>query len=337
MFVEKNRKILLARRPQGMPVTEDFELVSESVAELQDGEVLVKNLWMSVDPYMRGRMIDRKSYIAPFAIGEVLEGGAVGEVVESRNPAFPEGVQVSSMNGWREYFISNGEGLQALPETGAPVQYFLGVMGMPGMTAYTGLLKIAELKEGDNVFVSAASGAVGAIVCQIAKLKGCYVASSVGSDAKASYLKDELGVDAVVNYKTTTDLKADITAACPNGIDVYFENVGGAHLEAVLDLMNDHGRIAVCGMIDGYNATSPVPGPANLSQLIIKKLKMQGFVVFDHWDGYPQFVQEMGQWLATGQVVARETVYEGVEQASEAFIGLFTGKNTGKMLVKLAE
>ncbi|MGY0217001.1 NADP-dependent oxidoreductase [Endozoicomonadaceae bacterium StTr2] len=334
MYIENSRKIHLARRPEGMPVAEDFEIVTESVAELKDGEVLVKNLWMSVDPYMRGRMIDRASYIEPFKVGSVLEGGAIGEIVESRNPAFPEGAKVSSMNGWREYFISEGEGLQLLPETGAPVQSFLGVLGMPGMTAYTGLLKIGELKEGDNVFVSAASGAVGAIVCQIAKLKGCYVAGSVGSDEKAEYLKS-LGIDAVVNYKTSTDLQADIAKACPKGVDVYFENVGGAHLEAVLNQMNEYGRIAVCGMIDQYNATAPVPGPANLSLLIIKKLKMQGFIVFDHWDGYPAFVQQMGEWLQQGKIDARETVYEGIASAPDAFIGLFTGKNTGKMLVKL--
>ena len=194
---------------------------------------------------MRGRMIDRKSYIAPFALNEVLSGGAIGEVVESRNPSFPEGTKVSSMNGWREYFISSGKDLHALPDSPIPEQAFLGILGMPGMTAYTGLKKIAELKEGDNVFVSAASGAVGAIVCQIAKLKGCYVAGSVGSDAKVQYLKEQLGVDTVVNYKTTENLQVDIAKACPEGIDVYFENVGGAHLEAVLNLMNDHGRIAV--------------------------------------------------------------------------------------------
>ncbi|CAM3587539.1 NADP-dependent oxidoreductase [Parendozoicomonas haliclonae] len=335
MYIEQSKSIHLARRPEGMPTAEDFQLITEPVSELQDGEVLVKNLWMSVDPYMRGRMIDRKSYIEPFKVGAVLEGGAIGEVVESRNDAFKAGQKVNSMQGWREYFISNGEGLTVLPETGAPVQSFLGALGMPGMTAYTGLLKIGELKEGDTVFVSAASGAVGELVCQIAKIKGCYVAGSVGSDEKAAYLKDVLGVDAVVNYKTMADLKADIAAACPNGIDVYFENVGGAHLEAVLDLMNDYGRIAVCGMIDQYNATSPVAGPANLSQLIMKKLKMQGFIVFDHWDGYPAFVAEMGKWLAEGTVKARETIYDGIENAPAAFIGLFEGKNTGKMLVRL--
>ena len=336
MYIEKSREIHLRQRPEGMPSSEDFALVSLPVSEVSDGEFLVKNLWMSVDPYMRGRMIDRKSYIEPYALGEVMDGGAIGEVVESKNQAFPVGSKVAHMNGWREFFISSGEGLQVLPETPLSEQAFLGVLGMPGMTAYTGLLKIGELKEGDNVFVSAASGAVGAIVCQIAKLKGCYVAGSVGTDAKADYLMTELGVDAVVNYKTTENLQADIIKACPNGVDVYFENVGGDHLESVLNVMNDHGRIAVCGMIDQYNATAPVPGPSNLGQIIAKKLKIQGFIVSDHWDGYPAFVQEMGQWIGEGKVSWKETVYNGIEEAPEAFIGLFTGKNTGKMLVKLA-
>ena len=319
-----------------MATKEDFELVSTPIAEIKENELLVKNLWMSVDPYMRGRMVDRKSYIAPFAIGEVLDGGAVGEVVESKNSAFPVGSKVANMSGWREYFITDGEGLQLLPESAVPAQAFLGILGMPGMTAYTGLLKIGELKAGDNVFVSAASGAVGSIVCQIAKLKGCHVVGSVGSDAKADYLLKKLGVDGVVNYKSTENLQADIAKACPQGIDVYFENVGGDHLEAVLNVMNDYGRIAVCGMIDQYNATAPVPGPTNLAQIIIKKLKVQGFIVFDHWDSYPAFVQEMGQWIQEGKVTWEETVYDGIEKAPDAFIGLFTGKNTGKMLVKLA-
>ncbi len=335
MYIEKNQEIRLKKRPVGLPSSEDFELTSNPVGELKDGEVLVKNLWMSVDPYMRGRMTDRASYIEPFAIGGVLEGGAVGEVVESRNPAFKTGSKVASMNGWREYFIANGETVQPLPDSPIPEQAFLGILGMPGMTAYTGLLKIGELKEGDNVFVSAASGAVGAIVCQIARLKGCYVAGSVGSDEKAAYLK-ALGVDAVVNYKNTTNLQEDIAKACPNGVDVYFENVGGAHLEALLNVMNPNGRIAVCGMIDQYNATEAQPGPANLAQIIIKKLKLQGFIIFDHWDEYPAFVQQMSQWIQEDKISWKETVYEGIEKAPDAFIGLFTGKNTGKMLVKLA-
>lgn len=336
MSTKNNREIHLQRRPSGMPVADDFKLVSAPVAGMNKGEVLIKNLWMSVDPYMRGRMMDRESYIAPFALGEVLEGGAIGEVVESDNPAFAVGQKVSHMCGWREYYISNGEDLQLLPESSVPEQAFLGVLGMPGMTAFIGLLKIGELKEGDNVFVSAASGAVGAIVCQIAKLKGCYVVGSVGSDNKAEYLTAELGVDVAINYKTSKDLSADLAVACPEGIDVYFENVGGAHLEAALNVMNDHGRIAVCGMIDQYNAEMPVPGPTNLAQVIIKKLKIQGFIVFEHWNEYPAFVQQMSQWILEEKIRYRETIYEGVESAPEAFIGLFTGKNTGKMLVKLA-
>ncbi|MBQ0755787.1 MAG: NADP-dependent oxidoreductase [Amphritea sp.] len=335
MYIEKNQEIHLKNRSVGLPVAEDFSLVSTPISILKDGEVLVKNRWMSVDPYMRGRMIERDSYIAPFAINEVLSGGAIGEVVESNNPAFVVGNKVSNMNGWRQYFTTTGEDLQVLPETGIPEQAFLGVLGMPGMTAFTGLTKIAELKPSDRVFVSAASGAVGAIVCQIAKLKGCYVAGSVGSDAKARYLKEELGVDAVVNYKTTDNLQQDIATACPEGIDVYFENVGGAHLEAVLNLMNANGRIAVCGMIDQYNATAPTPGPSNLSQIVIKKLKIQGFIVFDHWDGYPAFVEQMVEWIQQEKVSWKETVFNGIEQAPAAFIGLFEGRNTGKMLVKL--
>ncbi|KEQ16286.1 NADP-dependent oxidoreductase [Endozoicomonas numazuensis] len=336
MFVEKSCEIHLTRRPEGLPNKECFKLVTRTVAELKEGEVLVKNHWMSVDPYMRGRMIDQKSYVEPFALDTPLEGGAIGEVVESLNPSLPEGTRVSSMNGWREYFISNGKDLQSLPDTSVEDQAFLGILGMPGMTAWAGLMQIAKLKEGDHVFVSAASGAVGSTVCQIAKLKGCYVAGSVGSDEKARYLMGELNVDSVVNYKTTSDLQSDIAKACPEGIDVYFENVGGKHLEAALNLMNEHGRIAVCGMIDQYNTTNPTPGPSNLSQLIIKKLKMQGFIVSDHWEHYPAFVQQMSQWIQEGKVSWKETVFEGLEQAPEAFLGLFSGVNTGKMLVKLS-
>ncbi|AMO58560.1 NADP-dependent oxidoreductase [Endozoicomonas montiporae] len=335
MSIENNKAIHLRQRPEGIPSEEHFELVRTPLAKIKKGEVLVKNLWMSVDPYMRGRMTEQKSYVEPFAVGEVLDGGAIGEVIESDNPAFAVGSKVAHMNGWREYFVSNGSDLQPLPDMGVPVQAFLGVLGMPGMTAYTGLLNIGELKEDDHVFVSAASGAVGSIVCQIAKLKGCRVVGSVGSDAKAHYLMSELGVDAVVNYKTTDNLRSDIIKHCPNGIDVYFENVGGEHFEALLDVMNDHGRIALCGMIDQYNATAPAPGPANLAQILVKRLKVQGFIVTDHWDSYPAFVQEMAQWIQAEQVSWKETVYQGIEEAPEAFIGLFSGKNTGKMLVKL--
>ncbi|MGR5065013.1 NADP-dependent oxidoreductase [Photobacterium sp. DNB22_13_2] len=329
-----SQQIHLASRPEGTPTTDNFELQSTALPEPKEGEVLVKNTWMSVDPYMRGRMIDRKSYVPPFQIGEALEGGAIGEVTESNNPDFPVGSKVSSMLGWRTHFISNGEGLTRLPETALPDQSFLGIMGMPGMTAWTGLFRIAELKPTDTVFISAASGAVGSIACQIAKMHGCKVIGSVGSQEKADYLLS-LGVDAVINYKEATNLTQALAEAAPQGIDVYFENVGGEHLEATLNNMNDYGRIAVCGLISQYNATEPQPGPTNMSMIIIKKLKMQGFIVFDHWAHYGEYAQQMGQWITEGKIKWEETVFEGIDQAPNAFIGLFEGKNKGKMLVKL--
>ncbi|ABV36207.1 alcohol dehydrogenase, zinc-binding domain protein [Shewanella sediminis HAW-EB3] len=329
------QQILLDSRPEGLPTTANFKLASSPLAGINDGEFLVKNLWMSVDPYMRGRMIDRKSYIAPFAIGEVLEGGAIGEVIESRHPEFPVGSKVSSMLGWRSHYVTDGSDHTRLPQTPLSESHFLGVLGMPGMTAWTGLNRIAELKEGETLFVSAASGAVGSVACQLGKLMGAKVVASVGSDEKAEHLLS-IGVDAVINYKISENLSAELHAAAPEGIDVYFENVGGEHLSAALDNMNDHGRIAVCGMISQYNDTRPTPGPSNLAMIIIKKLKIEGFIVFEHWAHYPEFAKQMGQWLASGAVKAEQTVYEGLERAPDAFIGLFEGKNRGKMVVKLA-
>ena len=331
----KAQQILLDSRPEGMPATTNFKLASIPLADINDGEFLVKNLWMSVDPYMRGRMIDRESYIAPFALGEVLQGGAIGEVIESRHPEFPVGSKVSSMLGWRSHYVTDGSEHTRLPDTPMSESHFLGVLGMPGMTAWTGLNRIAELKKGETLFVSAASGAVGSVACQLGKLMGAKVIASVGSDEKAKHLLS-IGVDAVINYKTSQNLTASLKAAAPEGIDVYFENVGGEHLSAALDNMNDHGRIAVCGMISQYNDTAPTPGPSNLAMIIIKKLKIEGFIVFEHWEHYPEFAKQMGQWLASGAVKAEQTVYEGLEQAPDAFIGLFEGKNRGKMVVKLA-
>ena len=329
------QEIQLNSRPEGMPSADNFSLAEGALSPIKQGEFLVKNLWMSVDPYMRGRMIDRKSYIAPFEIGKVLEGGAIGEVIESLNPNFPVGSKVSSMFGWRSHFVSDGVEITVLPKTAISESHFLGVLGMPGMTAWTGLNRIAELKAGETLFVSAASGAVGSVVAQIGNLMGARVVASVGSDEKAQYLSS-LGVDAVINYKTCGDLDAALAHAVPEGIDVYFENVGGEHLSAALNHMKDHGRIAVCGMIAQYNDTAPTPGPSNLAQIIIKKLKIEGFIVFEHWDHYPQFAAQMGQWLTEGKVQAEQTIYEGLENAPDAFIGLFEGKNRGKMVVKLA-
>lgn len=329
-----SNQIHLASRPVGMPTLANFKQVEVTLPALKAGEVLVKNTWMSVDPYMRGRMMDRDSYIPPFQIDAVMDGGAIGEVVESLNPQFPVGSKVSHISGWRSAFISDGQDLTLLPAVNIPDQYFLGVIGMPGLTAWVGLMQIAKLKSTDTVFVSAASGAVGMVVCQIAKLNGCKVIASVGSDEKAE-LVQSLGVDAVINYKKVTDLTQALRDAAPNGIDVYFENVGGAHLEAALNVLNEYGRIPVCGMIADYNAQAPVPGPSNLLAINTKKLTMQGFIVMDYFDQFEEFIAQMAQWLQAGKVKSEETVYQGLEQAAEAFIGLFEGKNKGKMLVKL--
>ena len=328
------REIHLKSRPTGMPTAENFDLVTVSVPAPAPGEVLVRNLYMSVDPYMRGRMVDRKSYVPPFALAEAMTGGAVGQVIESNGGPFQKGDFVASMAGWREYFISDGRGLNQVDPTLAPVQSYLGAMGMPGMTAYFGLLDIGEPKPGETVFVSAAAGAVGSLVCQIAKLKGCRVVGSAGTDAKVEWLKEVAGVDAAFNYKRMP-VPAALAKLCPDGIDVYFENVGGDHLEAALSRMNNFGRIPVCGMISQYNATEATPAPRNLALVIGKRLKLQGFIVGDFMARAGEFYQEMGGWLAQGQIVAEETVVHGLEQAPEAFMGLFTGENMGKMLVKL--
>ncbi len=329
-----SQQIHLASRPSGMPTQDNFKLVEVELPAIQDGEVLVKNTWMSVDPYMRGRMVVSDSYIAPFEINEVLEGGAIGEVIESKNADFPVGSKVSNISGWRTTFISDGSDLTVLPSVELPDQHFLGVIGMPGLTGWVGLFKVAQLKPTDTVFVSAASGAVGSVVCQIAKQYGCKVIGSVGSDEKAEMVK-AMGVDAVINYKKVDDLTQALRDAAPEGIDVYFENVGGAHLEAALEVINPYGRIPVCGMIADYNADVPQPGPSNLLQINTKKLTMQGFIVMDYWEHYGEFVEQMGQWIKEGKVKSEETVYEGLENAAEAFIGLFEGKNKGKMLVKI--
>lgn len=335
--MKTSREIHLKRYPKGLPTSADFDLVEVTLPSPNEGDVLVKNLWMSVDPYMRGRMRDRKSYAPPFQVGEVLYGRAIGQVVESLNPALPPGTYVSNPHGWQEGFVSDGDGLEVLDPGGVPLEAYLGVLGMPGMTAYIGLLTIGEAKAGETVFVSAASGAVGAVACQIARIKGCRVVGSAGSDAKATWLRQEARIDAAINYKTTENLEAALAEACPQGIDVYYENVGGRHLEAALNLMNQCGRIAVCGLISSYNDIDPAPGPSNLFQIIVKRLRIQGFIVSDHSERYPEFLQQMTTWIARGELTWHETVLEGIENAPDAFIGLFTGDNFGKMLVKLGE
>jgi NADPH-dependent curcumin reductase CurA len=332
----KNREIRLKKRPEGMPQPGDFELAETEIPSPGPGQVLVRNIYMSVDPYMRGRMMDRKSYVPPFQIGETLSGGAVGQVVESNgNDKFAKGDYVSNFNGWREWFVSGSEGLDKIDPNLAPLQAYLGTFGMPGLTAYVGLLRIGELKDGERVFVSAASGAVGSIVCQIAKNKGCYVVGSAGSDEKCAWLKKEARVDETINYKSCGDLTAAVAKAFPEGIDVYFENVGGAHLEAALANMRPFGRIALCGMIGQYNATEAPPGPRNIIMAVGLSLKLQGFIVSNHADMLPDFLRDMSGWAKEGKLKWHETIVEGIEKAPEAFIGLFKGANFGKMLVKL--
>lgn len=332
-----NREIHLQSRPTGTPTPANFALVETPIPRPGPGQFLVRNVWMSVDPYMRGRMMDRKSYVPPFAIGQPLDGGSVGQVVESRLDGFSAGDYVCGFasGGWREYWVSDGAMIQKVDPAIAPLQSYLGVMGMPGMTAYTSLLRIGEPKPGETVFVSAAAGAVGSVVCQIAKIKGCRVVGSAGSDGKGHWLTREAGVDAAVNYRTASDLLAAVQQACPQGIDVYYENVGGQHLEVALELMNKHGRLVMCGMISAYNAVEPPPGPRNLINVIGRSLTMQGFIVSDFLDMVPQFFMEMGQWVREGKIKWQETVVEGIERAPAAFLGLFTGDNLGKMLVRV--
>lgn len=330
-----SREIRLRKRPVGMPSEDDFELVEAEIAEPREGEVLIRNIYMSVDPYMRGRMNEGKSYVPPFGLGKPLEGGCVGEVVISRNDRFLRGDYALGQQGWREYYISDGSGLTKVDPAVAPVQTYLGPLGMTGLTAYVGFLDIGKPRQGDTVFVSAASGAVGSIVSQIAKIKGCRVVGSAGSDEKISWLLEMAGIDAAINYKKVGDLSAELAGLCPEGIDIYFENVGGKHLEAALDNMKLFGRIVLCGMISMYNATQREPGPWNLFLAIARSLTLRGFIVLDHMDKLARFFSDMGQWIREGRIKWKETVVEGIENAPGAFIGLFKGENLGKMLVKV--
>ncbi|HEV7383307.1 MAG TPA: NADP-dependent oxidoreductase [Phenylobacterium sp.] len=328
------REIRLKSRPSGLPNAGNFEMASIDLPDPAAGEVQVRNLWMTVDPYMRGRMNDVKSYAPPFQLGKALDGGAIGRVTASNDPSLKEGDLVQSGLGWREGFNAPASAVQKLDPRGLPVQTFLGAAGMPGLTAYVGLLKIAALKDGDVVFVSGAAGAVGSMVCQIAKAKGHTVIGSAGGAEKVAYLK-EIGVDHVIDYKAQKDLNAALAAAAPDGIDVYFDNVGGKHLEAALNSAKLFARFAICGMISIYNATEPEPGPSNLAQLIGRNIRMEGFIVSHHFGMMPQYIADLSKWVAEGKITWKETVFEGIDKAPEAFIGLFKGENVGKMLVKL--
>ncbi|HSH02773.1 MAG TPA: NADP-dependent oxidoreductase [Anaerolineae bacterium] len=330
-----SREIHLVSRPVGEPESENFAVVTVEIDDPSDGQLLVKNLYMSVDPYMRGRMIDRKSYVPPFGLNEPMTGGCVGEVVASKNDDFSVGEYVLGFNSWREYYLSDGQGLNKVDGEMLPLSTYLGVAGMTGQTAYWGLLDIGQPKEGETVFVSSAAGAVGSIVCQIAKLKGCTVIGSAGSAEKVAWLKEEIGVDHAFNYKEVESVGQALRDVAPKGIDIYFENVGGDHLEGALANMRPNGRIPMCGMISQYNATEPVPGPTNLANIIGLRLLLKGFIVSDYMPRSAEFYADMAQWLRSGQIKYEQTIVEGIESAPDAFMDLFTGENMGKVLVKL--
>ncbi len=329
-----SREIRLKSRPVGLPTADNFELATVDLPDPGPGQVQVKNTWMTVDPYMRGRMNDAKSYVPPFQIGEALQGGAIGEVIASNDPSLKRGDLVQSFFGWREAFNAPAAALQKLETHGLPPQAFLGHAGMPGLTAYVGLVRIAEMKAGDVVFVSGAAGAVGSVACQIAKLKGHTVIGSAGGPVKAAFLK-EIGVDHVIDYKAERDLTAALMRAAPSGVDVYFENVGGAHMEAALAAANPFARFALCGMISQYNDVELTGGVRNLFFAVAKSLTLKGFIVSNHTDMQAEFARELSGWVAAGKFQSRETVKEGIENAPAAFLGLFSGENLGKMLVRL--
>jgi NADPH-dependent curcumin reductase CurA len=331
----RGREIRLASRPQGWPTAGNFELAEVEVPEPGAGQVLVRNLYMSVDPYMRGRMNDTRSYVPPFQIGAALDGGAVGEVVASASPDLAAGDTVLHGLGWRDYAVGDAKTFRKVDPAAAPtLSAYLGVLGMPGLTAYVGLLDIAAMKPGETVFVSGAAGAVGSLAGQIAKARGAArVIGSAGSAAKVARLR-ELGFDAAFDYHDGP-VRSRLKEAAPDGIDVYFDNVGGEHLEAAIGALRQHGRVALCGMISQYNATMPVPAPRNLALAVGKRLTLRGYIVSDHGRRMPDYLAEMVGWLREGRVRFDETVVEGLDRAPEAFLGLLRGENTGKMVVKL--
>jgi NADPH-dependent curcumin reductase CurA len=327
------REVRLASRPTGVPTAGNFNLAETTLDPVQDGQVLVRNRFMSVDPYMRGRMNDRKSYVPPFEIGKVLDGGAVGEVIESRSSEFKVGDIVTSQHGWREAFIATPDELHGVTKAVEPLSVYLGILGMTGMTAWAGLTMV-EVKSGDVIYISGAAGAVGNVAGQLAKLRGCRVIGSAGSEEKVKHLLEECGFDAAFNYKTGPVLE-QLNDAAPDGIDVYFDNVGGESLEAALSALRVNGRIIACGGISSYNEESPKPGPSNLFNMTTKRLTMKGMIVGDWLHRQSEFEKEVGAHYQAGRLKSLETVVDGLDQAVGAFIGLFEGKNVGKMVVKL--
>ncbi len=326
-----SHEVHLVARPDSIPTADQFHLVESQVADPAPGEVLIQNRWMSVDPAMRPRLSNGQQ-----PVNQVISGGALGTVVASRNDRFKEGDTVQHGSGWREFHVSDGSDLEHLDPGGFPETLYMHVLGTTGFTAWGGILITGKLQDGENVFVSAAAGAVGSVAAQIAKLKGCYTIGSAGSESKCDWLRDKLGLDVAINYREGV-LRKNLKAAAPNGLDVYFDNVGGEHLDAALPRMNVFGRIPICGMISAYNNFGAIStGVTTLANMVYQRITMQGFVVWDFNDRKEEFLDDMRGWLSSGKMHYEETVYEGIETAADALIGLFTGQNTGKMLVKLA-
>lgn len=335
MSQSTNRQFKLAQRPVGMVKRSDFNFVEAPVPEIGDGEVLIRTEYLSLDPAMRGWMNEGKSYIPPVGIGEVMRAGAAGKVVASKHPKFAEGDSVVGVLGVQDYAVSNGKGLTKVDPKLAPLPVYLGTLGMPGMTAYFGILEVGELKSGDTVVVSGAAGAVGQVVGQIAKIKGCRVVGIAGGADKCRYVTEELGFDAAIDYKSENVKKA-LRQHCPKGIDVYFDNVGGEILEAALSHLAMHARIVICGAISQYNNTTPVKGPSNYLALLVSRASMKGMVVFDYAPRYAEAMTEMAGWMRAGKLKSREDISQGLENFPETLLKLFKGENTGKLVLKVA-
>ena len=330
-----NKTILLNKRPIGKPQLSDFKFVSDKVEEITNGELLLKTTYVSVDPYLRGRMNDAKSYIPPFELNKPIKSGIVAEVIESKNTAFAKGNFVLGMLDWKEFQKSNGEGLLKIDASKAPLSAYLGVLGITGLTAYFGLLEIGVPKKGETLVVSGAAGAVGSIVGQIGKILGCRVIGIAGSDEKVAMLKSEFGFDEAINYNTTKNMVTAIKAAAPNGVDIYFDNVGGPISDAILFNINKFARLIICGAISIYNETE-LPKSISVQPFLIKNSAlMQGFIVFNYAEKYPEAMKQLSEWLAEGKLTNTETVVEGFDTIPQAFLDLFEGKNNGKMIVKI--
>jgi NADPH-dependent curcumin reductase CurA len=331
-----NRQWRLKSRPTGLIKAENFELVSQPIPEPGENQILIRSVYLSLDPAMRGWLTDRPSYVPPVQIGEVMRGLAVGIVEKSNHPIFATGDRVQGMFGWQEYLLSSGEAVTKLPDSELPFSAYLGLFGLAGLTAYAGLVEVGQPKAGETLLVSGAAGSVGSLVGQIGKIKDLHVVGIAGTDEKCKWLRDELGFDVAVNYKDA-DYKKQLKTACPKGVDIYFENVGGEILETALSLMNTFGRVVVCGLISQYNATAPVPGPSNFAAVISKRLKIQGFLATDHASKIKEMVSNFTQWHISGKLKYRVEIVRGLESAPTAINKLFDGSNTGKLVIEVSD